>query len=121
MFKVGDKVFDVQYGWGRVVEIDVNEEFPIGVDFIESIESYTLDGKYYYEDNYPRLSFTEYNFVNGGFSQERSKEEMIGKLVVVLDDCEHEGFLGVVERVTPLGYFEVNGLEFKKVGLYGQD
>ena len=59
--------------------------------------------------------------MNGGFSQERPKEDMIGKLVRVLDDCDYEGFLGVLERITHLGYFEVNGLEFKKVELYGQD
>ena len=121
MFKLGDKVFDAQYGWGIVVKTDVNGDFPIGVGFIESVESYTLDGRYHFDDNCPVLSFTEYNFVNGGFSQERSKEEMIGKLVVVLDDYEYEGFLGVLDRVTPLGYFEVNGLEFKNVELYEQN
>ena len=77
MFKLGDKVFDAQYGWGIVVKTDVNGELPIEVDFMGNVESYTPNGKYYLSDNYPTLSFTEYNLVNGGFSQERSKEEMI--------------------------------------------
>ena len=122
MFKVGDKVFSCQFGWGRVVEIDVNGEFPLDVNFSNVGEhAYTKCGRFFDADLQPTLSFTEYDLVNGGFSQERPKEEMIGKLVVVLDDCGHEGFLGVLERVTPLGYFEVNGLEFKNVELYEQN
>lgn len=122
MFKVGDKVFSCQFGWGIIDVIGTEGEYPITVDFIERVSQvFTKCGRYFDADLQPTLSFTEYDLVNGGFSQERPKEEMIGKLVVVLDDCEHEGFLGVLERVTPLGYFEVSGLEFKNVELYEQN
>ena len=43
---------------------------------------------------------------------------MVGKLVRILDDNEWEGFIGILGRITPLGYFEVNGIEFEKVELY---
>ena len=122
MFKVGDKVFSCQFGWGIIDVIGTEEEHPISVDFIERVpHTYTKCGRFFNTDLQPTLSFTEYDLVNGGFSQERPKEDMIGKLVVVLDDCEHEGFLGVLDRVTPLGYFEVNGIEFENVELYEQN
>lgn len=119
MFKVGDKVFSCQFGWGIIDVIDTEEKYPISVYFTERVSQvFTKCGRYFDADLQPTLSFTEYNFVNGGFSQERPKEEMIGKLVVVLDDYEYEGFLGVVDRITPLGFFEVNGIEFENVELY---
>ena len=122
MFKVGDKVFSCQFGWGEIKRIRETIDYPLDVSFGKGlVNSYTKCGRYFDEDLQPTLSFTEYDLVNGGFSQERPKEDMIGKLVRVLDDCDYEGFLGVLERITPLGYFEVNGLEFKKVELYGQD
>ena len=122
MFKVGDKVFSCQFGWGEIKRIHETMGYSLDVSFGNGVEhAYTKCGRYFDTDLQPTLSFTEYDLVNGGFSQERPKEEMIGKLVVVLDDCGHEGFLGVLERVTPLGYFEVNGLEFKNVELYEQN
>ena len=122
MFKVGDKVFSCQFGWGEIKEIHETGGYPLDVSFGKGLVNiYTKCGRYFDEDLQPTLSFTEYDLVNGGFSQERPKEDMIGKLVRVLDDFDYEGFLGVLERITPLGYFEVNGLEFKKVELYGQD
>ena len=122
MFKVGDKVFSCQFGWGEIKGIHETGDYPLDVSFGNGIEqSYTKCGRYFDTDLQPTLSFTEYDLVNGGFSQERPKEEMIGKLVRVLDDCEYEGFLGVLERITPLGYFEVNGIEFENVELYDKD
>ena len=119
MFKVGDKVFSYQFGWGEIKGIRETMDYPLDVSFGNDVEhAYTKCGRDFDTDLQPTLSFTEYDLVNGGFSQERPKKEMIGKLVVVLDDCEHEGFLGVLDRVTPLGYFEVNGFEFENVELY---
>ena len=122
MFKVGDKVFSCQFGWGEIKGIHETMNYPLDVSFGNGGEhAYTKCGRYFDEDLQPTLSFTEYDLVNGGFSQERPKEGMIGKLVRVLDDCEYEGFLGVLERITPLGYFEVNGIEFENVELYDKD
>ena len=119
MFKVGDKVFSCQFGWGEIKRIRETIDYPLDVSFGNGVEhAYTKCGRYFDVDLQPTLSFTEYDLVNGGFSQERPKEDMIGKLVRVLDDCDYEGFLGVLERITPLGYFEVNGFEFENVELY---
>ena len=123
MFKVGDKVFSCQFGWGEIKVIYKIGGYPLSISFSNGREhNYTECGRYNDEDLYPTLSFTEYDLVNGGFSQERPRdtvtEEHIGKLVRVLDDLEYEGFLGVLERITPLGYFEVNGIEFENVELY---
>ena len=122
MFKVGDKVFSCQFGWGEIKGIHETSDYPLDVSFGNDVEhAYTKCGRYFDTDLQPTLSFTEYDLVNGGFSQERPKEDMIGKLVRVLDDCDYEGFLGVVERITPLGYFEVNGFGFENVELYEEN
>lgn len=117
MFKVGDKVFSYQFGWGKVEEI---YEQALIVNFKDIKIFFTSCGRLFKRDLQPSLSLTEYNLVNGGFSQERPKEDMIGKLVRVLDDCEWEGFLGVLKRITPSGCFVVNDIEFENVELYEQ-
>jgi hypothetical protein len=68
VFKVGDKVFDMNHGWGVVNMIYSEGLYPIFVKFMVSIQCYTLDGRLY--PLYPKtLSFTEYTL--HGFSQER--------------------------------------------------
>ena len=83
IFKVGDRVFDIDYGWGEVTETHYIETtlYPILVKFQTSSVYYTLDGKWAHGDSYLKLSFTEYDFVNGGFSQERpiNYNDYIGK------------------------------------------
>ena len=119
MFKVGDKVFSCQFGWGIIDVIGTEEEYPISVDFIERVSQvFTKCGRHFDVDLQPTLSFTEYDLVNGGFSQERPKKEMVGKLVRILDYNDWEGFIGILDRITPTGKFEVNGVEFENVELY---
>ena len=119
MFKVGDKVFSCQFGWGEIKGIHETSNYPLDVRYGKGlVHSYTKCGRYFDEDLQPTLSFTDYDLVNGGFSQERPKEGIVGKLVRILDDNEWEGFIGILGRITPLGYFEVNGIEFEKVELY---
>lgn len=75
IFKKGDRVFDIFYGWGEVINIITDdselEEYPIRVNFTKKgvILSYMKDGKFEANDNFPRLSLTEYTLE--GFSQER--------------------------------------------------
>ena len=119
MFKVGDKVFSYQFGWGEISKVDKYTEHPLCVNFTEGLyHTFTKCGRLFKEDLNPTLSFTEYNLVDGGFSQERPKKEMVGKLVRILDDNEWEGFIGILDRITPIGKFEVNGIEFENVELY---
>lgn len=96
-------MFDIFYGWGEVINIITDdselEEYPIRIIFTKKgvILSYMKNGKFEANDNFPRLSFTEYTLQ--GFTQERhvdyknyvgshgkfwnddSKEVVIGKLV----------------------------------------
>ena len=61
MFKVGDKVYHIKYGWGVITEKDDE-------DILSKFSEYTVWNN---SDN-NLLSFTEYTFQ--GFSQERPNE-----------------------------------------------
>jgi hypothetical protein len=81
VFKVGDKVFDIKYGWGVVNRIDDGECHPVHVSFFIKTESYKYDGSII-EYASPSLSFTEYTLQ--GFSQERPVAlPEVGELVLV--------------------------------------
>lgn len=73
VFKVNDRVFDINYGWGKItcIRADVEDDYPVEVKFENDEEDcYTLEGMS--NISYPRfLSFTEYNLETGGFSQDR--------------------------------------------------
>lgn len=48
MFNIGDRVYDIEFGWGEVIEIDEFKELPIKVDFKKHgnrCVGYTYDGK----------------------------------------------------------------------------
>lgn len=75
IFKVGDRVYDHQHGWGTICSIK-DSIYAIKVEFCIGFCFYTLSGFYNTCDKFPRLSFTEYDFVNGGFSQERPKPDI---------------------------------------------
>jgi hypothetical protein len=72
IFKEGDRVFDIKYGWGVVSSVNIRtRDWPIEVLFDgeeELTDQYSFDGRAFL--NYPpTLSFTEYTL--NGFSQER--------------------------------------------------
>ena len=108
IFKVGDRVFDIMYGWGVVEELHQDEErsYPLIVRFpgFDTLY-YTRDGKSNTSDSHPILSFTEYGFDNR-FSQERSinYEEYIGKWGKFWDDRIKEYIISRLERATPEGF-----------------
>ena len=85
IFRKGDKVFDIRYGWGTIIKYNATQNYPIEVKFdkndLEELIRYTKYGKDYKLDDAGLLSFTEYDLVNGGFSQERpvNYEDCIGK------------------------------------------
>lgn len=61
-FKVGDKVFDIRYGWGKVVGDKAIGVYSIYVTFDrERNNTYTKEGKEHYTDSSPSLSHTEYS------------------------------------------------------------
>jgi len=88
IFKVGDKVFSIHYGWGEVNEKIYNDDehdfyvaFKTKSKLVE--KAYTKDGREY-DVEQPTLSFTEYTLQ--GFSQERPVElPEVGELCLVRD------------------------------------
>ena len=82
-FEKGDRVFDFLWGWGIVTDIFVSGLYIVKVNFDSTKKTifFTKDGKYEHTDLTPRLSFTEYDLINGGFSQEKpiNYEEYVGK------------------------------------------
>jgi hypothetical protein len=73
IFKVGDKVYHYNLKWGTIMNIVSDDKYPILVKFGTDIFCFTNYGSEV-DDSMPYLSFTEYDFVNGGFSQERPIE-----------------------------------------------
>lgn len=96
IFKVGDRVYHIDYGWGVVFEIlnSGNTQYPIGVRFDnEEVSEYFLPngGLFTYSKN-RSLSFTEYTLQ--GFSQERPIElPGVGELCLVRNGDNHEWLL----------------------------
>ena len=90
-FEKGDRVFDINYGWGKVIEIlnassSLKPDYKVLVRFKQDFNKeisvyYSIDGYISPSYKFPTLSFTEYDIVNGGFSQERlvNYEDYIGK------------------------------------------
>ena len=68
VFKVGDKVFDIKYGWGTVKEAGKYSKRGLYVAFEKNTASYYSNGVAF-DCVTPTLSFTEYTLQ--GFSQER--------------------------------------------------
>jgi hypothetical protein len=94
IFKVGDKVFDIRYGWGVVSSVNIRlKDWPVEVVFDgeeELLEEYTFDGRAYI--NYePILSFTEYNLE--GFSQERPEPLPKPGDIVWVRDTEYDNWM----------------------------
>jgi len=75
IFRVGDKVYDCFNGWGIIKRIEESGDYPLNVNFQKGKfnDTFTHDGIFDLYVNVKRLSFTEYDFVNGGFSQVRPK------------------------------------------------
>ena len=75
IFRQGDRVFDIEYGWGTVYNINELDRYSVNVIFDDNCKrTYLFDGKYPAEGGYPRnvLSFTEYKLE--GFSLVRPED-----------------------------------------------
>ena len=84
IYKVGDEVYHIDYGWG-IVKDAVAEEGWINVQFERFRQSFTSDGRISIVAKHPTLSFTEYTLIN--FSQERLIIlPEVGELCLVSDD-----------------------------------
>ena len=86
MFKVGDRVFNYQYGWGTINE-ELTKYILVLFDNCKSVSiPFAKDGKETSRSERPTLSFTEYTLQ--GFSQERPPIELpeVGELCLVRDN-----------------------------------
>lgn len=87
MFKVGDKVFNYQYGWGTINE-ELTKFILVLFDNCKSVSiPFYKDGKETSRSERPTLSFTEYSLQ--GFSQERPIElPEVGELCLMSTSIE---------------------------------
>ena len=86
MFKVGDRVFNYQYGWGTINE-ELTKYILVLFDNCKSVSiPFAKDGKETSRSERPTLSFTEYTLE--GFSQERPPIELpeVGDWCLVRDN-----------------------------------
>lgn len=74
IFEIGDRVYDIRYGWGEVTRYQDHYKydmvFPVVVKFDSNSDMeivYTLDGKSGIGKVLPTLSFREYSII--GFTQ----------------------------------------------------
>lgn len=77
IYQVGDTVYYWEYGEGNIycISHEENKLYPVFVNFGSIVLQFTIDGKINENHKKPSLSFTPYDLVNGGFSQERPKPE----------------------------------------------
>jgi len=55
--KVGDRVYSIICGWTIVTEVDLNRAYPITIAKSGLSINYTLDGRYYLDDDAPQSLF----------------------------------------------------------------
>ncbi len=115
MFKVGDKVYNYQYGWGIVKE-ELTRYIMVVFDNCKSVSiPFYKDGKETPRSEHPTLSFTEYTLQ--GFSQERPNElPEVGELCLVSDEEDRTWILKEFicykpESTTP--YITKGGIPYK--------
>lgn len=65
IFEVRDRIFDMEHGWGIIIEIDNSLNSPIVISFDKyknegKLLCYNLDGSYGNDSTFKRLSFSYY-------------------------------------------------------------
>jgi hypothetical protein len=87
-YRLGDKVWTISNGWGKIIEIVEDDEYPIRVSFEGNLcEMYTEDGRGLAEDFAPSLFFNELDKDNEVLK--RPLDELVhGHIYEVWDDDE---------------------------------
>lgn len=105
IFKVGDKVFDIRFGWGTVIDNNRCLLYPIGVQFdkddSQEVIVYTNNGISNISEEFSLLSFTEY--ILQGFTQERpvNYKSCIGNYGRFWDNEENTFVVGKLYNYLP--------------------
>lgn len=98
MFRVGDKVWSLSYGWGEVVDIEINDHYPIVVQFGNNEATYTEDGKQFSAFNVD-LFFSEIPIPPSALERPRWRADKYEKYYfvnyfgLVTDSIENNRFL----------------------------
>ncbi len=83
IFKVGDRVYDIEFGWGEVIDDNRCLLYPIGVQFdkgdSKEIIVYTNNGISDVNKKFSLLSFTEYKLQGFTLRRPLNYEDYIGK------------------------------------------
>lgn len=90
-FEIGDKVFDIRYGWGVVEGFEVELGWEnVEIRFDNSLISYTVSGPGEIGDELCLLSFTEYSLQ--GFTAEKPIDysKFVGKWGMFWSDDRKE-------------------------------
>ncbi len=115
IFRVGDRVFDIRYGWGEIVSINSDRAYPITAVFNGSKTNYTYKGESS-TGNIQTLSFKEYGFDNR-FSQERpvNYEDCIEKWGKFWNDNPEYFTIGILKGYEQGGHkpFQSISLDFQ--------
>ena len=112
IFRVGDRVFDINFGWGEIQSINSDRAYPITAVFNGSKTNYTYNGELP-TSRIRTLSFKEYGFDNR-FSQERpiNYEEYIGKWGKFWNDNPEYFTIGILK-----GYEHDSHKPFQSISL----
>lgn len=113
IFKVGDRVFHIMFGWGKITDVDDSYLY---VEF-KCTAAFHKDGRLFKDDKTPTLSFTEYTLQ--GFNQ--VKEPEIGSLCLFSDNEDRlnsnincvTGILDGILKDTAYKYSLSNGSSYK--------
>lgn len=91
-FKVGDKVFDLRFGWG-IVDGKNNDSYCVSVKFEKDHQNYTEEGYFFTSEMNPTLSHTEY----GPHIQSQSKFKIDDKIIVLRNNGDRP--VGIIESI----------------------
>ena len=77
-FKLNERVFHPTQGWGKVSQIDLDNQYPLKVRFKNgTYTGFTVDGKFSTSDTYPTLSYKEY-----GRREDKQKKPIYDRIEV---------------------------------------
>ncbi|MGL4998104.1 MAG: hypothetical protein ACRC5T_03980 [Cetobacterium sp.] len=99
MFKVGDRVFDLRFGWGEVKEINEDTTYSVKVKFklVSYKIAYTEQGKYINSDFYRSLFFEKIEVPANATTKSKFRADFGGRYYSV-------NHYGVIERSIERGY-----------------
>lgn len=80
--KVGDRVWSIRFGWGKITEVLPRELYSIVAGFNNTSSSFTFDGKYDSTDINPELFWNEFKIPPEAFVKPQPKLEVDTKVWV---------------------------------------